>query len=488
MARQVDPKHFSVFIWAFVMLTLAMLVGSFQNCAGTTSPVVEATSSTSNAGAPYVPLPTSTGTATAGGVCALPNWKSGYTMNVITGFPVANALSDPLTPDGFFVFGLSPQQPPSGMSYSQLSGFSGTPTAAQSVQNYTLQITSNCTSAINTPVTINVLPNQGFQSIRSGPTSMTTCVVSGAGQLCWGFGLANSQATSYSPVSIPGIPASLSSFLFIGRVSLWALLTDSTVWNSDLNQGYVTGGTAYTASFKVTAAAEAVDANNNTYTCYVANGAASCQLQAASVAHSPNNIASGATAVAASVNSGCAIVSGGVKCWGDLLGTGATATSVSGLTAGVTSLAMTGKQQSACAVVNGAVKCWGSELNGAMGTASSTAIVTTPVSISGLGNNMKSVVGGGNHFCANTSGGEVYCWGLNASGQLGDGTVVSSTTAPVQVLNVTSANQLAAGVSHTCALLSSGAVDCWGDNSVGEMSASPTVQTVFSTPVSIVGL
>jgi hypothetical protein len=58
----------------------------------------------------------------------------------------------------------------------------------------------------------------------------------------------------------------------------------------------------------------------------------------------------------------------------------------------------------------------------------------------------------------------VQCWGLNSLGQLGNGTTTDSLE-PVAVVGITNALGVAAGSYHTCAVLSSGAVQCWGRNS-----------------------
>jgi len=71
--------------------------------------------------------------------------------------------------------------------------------------------------------------------------------------------------------------------------------------------------------------------------------------------------------------------------------------------------------------------------------------------------------------CALFNGGTVQCWGDNSSGQLGNGTVISSNTRVA--VNLTQAIAIAAGGTHACALLSGGAVQCWGDNTSGQLES-----------------
>jgi Regulator of chromosome condensation (RCC1) repeat len=75
---------------------------------------------------------------------------------------------------------------------------------------------------------------------------------------------------------------------------------------------------------------------------------------------------------------------------------------------------------------------------------------------------------GAEHACTLRSDRSVWCWGDNASGQLGDGTL-QKRTVPVQVFGLRGAVQIDAGDAHTCALLSTGVIRCWGSNQQGQL-------------------
>jgi alpha-tubulin suppressor-like RCC1 family protein len=102
------------------------------------------------------------------------------------------------------------------------------------------------------------------------------------------------------------------------------------------------------------------------------------------------------------------------------------------------------------------------------------------------------VVAGGEHGCARLSGGVVRCWGYNNEHQLGNGTVGSGSSVAVPVLNpagntnLTGVTQVAAGADHTCALLNTGRISCWGENTWAQLGDG--TNTPRSLPVMVVGI
>jgi hypothetical protein len=80
-----------------------------------------------------------------------------------------------------------------------------------------------------------------------------------------------------------------------------------------------------------------------------------------------------------------------------------------------------------------------------------------------------AIAAGGDHACAIVQGGSVYCWGDNAYGELGNGSVVEFSVTPVKVAGLGGATAIAAGYGHTCAIISEGRVRCWGRNDRGQL-------------------
>jgi alpha-tubulin suppressor-like RCC1 family protein len=135
-----------------------------------------------------------------------------------------------------------------------------------------------------------------------------------------------------------------------------------------------------------------------------------------------------------------------------------------------------------CALLEGGVaQCWGSNQFGQLGD-SAQIISTDPVLIPEMASST-TVQAGLLHTCAIAqSGGGIKCVGSNRLGQLGDGTKVSAEK-PVDVVGISGANEVTAGNSHTCALLAGGSVKCWGENGLGQLGDGTTTST--STPVAV---
>lgn len=141
-----------------------------------------------------------------------------------------------------------------------------------------------------------------------------------------------------------------------------------------------------------------------------------------------------------------------------------------------------GKSHSCAALDDGTVWCWGANLAGQLGDGT-TEVKLTPVQVTSLGTaDVVQVAAGRAHTCARTSAGAVSCWGENDRGQLGnaDPGIASAIAQDVEGLMGT-ATHLAAGHDHSCAVLDTGAIMCWGLNTSGELGDGTT--TSWPVPV-----
>jgi alpha-tubulin suppressor-like RCC1 family protein/O-glycosyl hydrolase len=201
------------------------------------------------------------------------------------------------------------------------------------------------------------------------------------------------------------------------------------------------------------------------------------------------------SAVTTSESDSCALLdSGGIDCWGSnlsgqlgnktenpsLVPTPADITEAVGVADGVAHT---------CALMaNGTVECWGANDDGQVGPTKITTRgypeVTYPVPVAGI-EHATAIAAAGNYSCALKLEGTVYCWGNNANGELGDGTMETTGT-PVPVSGITDAVAIAAGESHACAVLRGGRVACWGSNGNGQLGNGTT--TGSTVPVEVLGI
>lgn len=142
-----------------------------------------------------------------------------------------------------------------------------------------------------------------------------------------------------------------------------------------------------------------------------------------------------------------------------------------------------------CAVVAGAAKCWGYNSDGMLGDGGA-GFSADPVQVSGLTSGVTAVAVGNVHACALTAAGGVKCWGNNTHSQLGNGKtpdVQPWSGVPVDVTGLAApAMAITSGNRHSCALLVTGAVQCWGANDLGQLGTTPYYST--ATPALVPGL
>ena len=190
----------------------------------------------------------------------------------------------------------------------------------------------------------------------------------------------------------------------------------------------------------------------------------------------------------------CALLqSGYVRCWGrnnagqlglghlENLGDGE---DVTGLLGGIVNLGGIAVKLAAgghhtCALMDtGGMRCWGWNADGQLGYAHTNTIgddeAVYPEGEVAVGGVVTDISAGYYHTCALLDDGTVRCWGYAGDGQLGYGDTTNigddETPAAVGTVSISgSAVQIEAGYYHTCALLGTGYMRCWGDGRYGAL-------------------
>jgi hypothetical protein len=132
----------------------------------------------------------------------------------------------------------------------------------------------------------------------------------------------------------------------------------------------------------------------------------------------------------------------------------------------------------------GAAWCWGSGNNGALGN-NATAIQASPVAVQGGKTFTKLGLSNADwRSCGIEANGDVWCWGHNGAGALGDGTMTDRWV-PTKVIALPPAQQVVSGDRFTCALTNAGAAWCWGQNFGGQLGDGTTSNR--ATPAAVSG-
>lgn len=304
------------------------------------------------------------------------------------------------------------------------------------------------TSVSNTPVRFDRQGALRFASLSVGGTHICGLTAEGAA-FCWGDNTAGqlgngTNTSSYAPVAVVG--GHTFRMLSAGGVHTCGLTLAGAVYCWGAHPGDGVPG-------------------------YHKNSA-------------PVSIVGGRTyiAVSAGVQHACATATtGDVYCWGDNQGgqlgdgTGSYIERTTPVRAlgGVAFASVSSGGVHTCALTaDGTAYCWGNNTFGRVGsglpiTALTPQQVATNVRFS-------SIVAGAQHTCAIALSGGAYCWGYNIQGQGGTGTTNSEIVAPTAVSGNRPMKWLALGHNHTCGITVDGIAYCWGLNANGQLGDGTT--------------
>jgi len=342
------------------------------------------------------------------------------------------------------------------------------------------------------------LTSSVMDAVQVSAKFWNVCARTATGVLCWGDNAAgqlgrgtHSGSPTAVPVSLPAPATVLDSSFFRACAVVGSALS---CWGS----GPIGDGTRTTAlAPKIIATLPSVSgvavdrsfacAWNNEVRCWGANDHG--QLGNGTTIESlvPVAVLDGAThlmnvsKVAISSGHACAIVGTGLKCWGrnnaGQLGNNMTQDSLVPVTVALTNVTdvSTGgawyatSTGNSCAIANGFVNCWGDNTYGQIGNNSTTA-QHVPTMVSTTVTGWVQVSTGGDHSCARTQTGDVYCWGHNNYGQLGLGNTTDRHV-PTKLTLPAPARWI--GVHGRCAILVNDDVYCWtNDDQLGVLLGS----------------
>lgn len=349
------------------------------------------------------------------------------------------------------------------------------------------QLGNNSTTDSSTPVAVNTSGVLGGKTILEiAPASQHTCALASDHNVyCWGWGDIgqlgdNLSTTSWVPVAV-----------------------DKT--------GVLSGKTV-----KALAVAEqdaCVIASDDKLYCWGNNwagilGDGSDTRRPAPVAVDTSGVLSGKTIASIKMGAGlsCALDSNSVAyCWGynsyGQLGDNSTTERHSPVLVDTSLGALAGKtiksiypgSEFNCAIASDdQVYCWGYNNHGQLGNNSTTnSQVPVAVNTSGAlsGKTVASIASGNYGVCAVASDSNAYCWGLNDSGQLGIGLWTDSHV-PVAVntagvLSGKTIHSIYLNYTQSCAVASDNEVYCWGRNEYGQLGNSSTTNSNVPVAVTI---
>jgi prepilin-type N-terminal cleavage/methylation domain-containing protein len=344
------------------------------------------------------------------------------------------------------------------------------------------QLGNGSTTQSQVPIAVTAngaLNGKTIVSIASG-TSHACVIASDNNAYCWGYNLngqLGNNSTTNSSVPVPVTTGALNGktikSIAAGDSHTCVVASDNNAycWGDNLYGGLGNGSTTQSL---VPVAVSTGALNGKTIKSITAGGSSTCVIASDNLAY----------------------------CWGfnshGQLGNNSTTQSLvpvavdtTGVLSGKTIKSIIARSWRTCAVASdNQAYCWGYNGNGQLGN-NSTTESHFPVAVANLGGKtVTSINGGYSNGCVTTSDNQIYCWGFNSHGQLGNNSTTQSLV-PVAVdttgvLSGKTIVSISAGGSHNCAMSSDIQLFCWGRNYEGEIGDNSTTLRLVPVAVNLV--
>lgn len=347
---------------------------------------------------------------------------------------------------------------------------------------------------------------RAFDQVSLWPVPATQQVVVGIGepvstQVAVQGGSPSGQAARFTPVSVPAGLALSDSGLLTGRVDTAGIYT---VTFTVAGVSPATPGRTGSVLVNVRAPSSGAAAGGQSSCGVRADATAWCQGRndfgqlgdgTTTLRINPVQVAgdAGWSRIATGGSFTCGVkLDGTLWCWGlnnfGQLGGADRATSLLPRQVGTSTTwrEVSASWQHACATqADGSAWCWGQNQRGQLGNGATANASTAPVRVLG-DQQWTSVSAGGWHSCGTTTSGAAYCWGDNAFGQVGDGTITNRNR-PTVVGGGLQLVQVATTWGRTCGVTPTGQAWCWGENSNGELGDGTRTNSAKPVQVSDAG-